>query len=98
MDWASAWMARGSNLGGDKRFFFSSPKRPNQLWDPHSLLFNGYRGSSPGAKQPGSQFNHSPAFSVEVKSGWSYTTTPLYAYVPRTVTTVLIFFFNYEGY
>ena len=75
MDWTSARMVRGSNPSRDKRFI-SSPKRPNRLCDPPSLLFIGYRGSFPGIKQPGSQFNHSPPFSVEVKSEWSYTATP----------------------
>ena len=27
--------------------FFNSPKRPDRLWGPPSLLFNGYRGSFP---------------------------------------------------
>jgi len=26
--------------------FFSSPKHPDKLWGPQSLLVNGYRGSS----------------------------------------------------
>jgi hypothetical protein len=75
MDWSSAWMVQGSNPGGEKRFL-SSPKRPDRLWGPPSLIFSRYRGSFPGVKQPGSLFNHSLPFSVEVKSEWSYTTTP----------------------
>jgi hypothetical protein len=27
--------------------FFSSPSRPEQLWGPHSLISNGYRGRFP---------------------------------------------------
>jgi hypothetical protein len=30
--------------------FFSSPRRPDRLWDPSSLLSSGYRGSFPGGK------------------------------------------------
>ena len=30
----------------------SSPKRPDRLWGPPSLLFNGYRGSFPVVKRP----------------------------------------------
>jgi hypothetical protein len=41
--------------------FFSYPPRPDQLWDPPSFLFNGYRGSFPGVKAVGA---------------WSYTSTP----------------------
>jgi hypothetical protein len=35
-------------------FIFSMPPRPDQLWDPHSLLFKGYRGLLPrGLSGPG---------------------------------------------
>ena len=96
MDWTSAWMVWGSNPGGDNRFF-SSPKRPNRLLDPPSLLFNGYHGSSPGVKHAVSQFNHSPPFSVEVKSEWSYTATPLIR-LRAADNYNNVFFFNFEGY
>jgi len=29
---------------GSDRISFSSPPRPEQLWIPPSLLYNGYRG------------------------------------------------------
>jgi len=32
---------------------FSSPRRPDRLWDPPSLLSNGYRGSYRGGKAAG---------------------------------------------
>jgi hypothetical protein len=32
---------------------FSSPRRPNQLWDSPNLLSNGYRGLFSGAKAAG---------------------------------------------
>ena len=51
-DCAAGWTIWGSNPGRYKRFF-SSPKRPGQLWDPPSVLFNGYRGSFSQVKQPG---------------------------------------------
>jgi hypothetical protein len=39
--------------------------------EPPSLLSNGYRGFSPGVKQPEREFNHSPPTSVEVNtSSW----------------------------
>jgi len=35
---------------GAKKGFFASPPRPDRLWEPPSLLFNGYRGSFPEGK------------------------------------------------
>jgi hypothetical protein len=60
---------------------FSSPKRPDRLWGPRSLLLNGYRGSFPGVKRPGSEVDHLPPFSAEIRNGWSYTSTPLHGFV-----------------
>jgi hypothetical protein len=47
--------------------FSSSLLCPDQLWDPPSLLYNGYRGSFPGGKaRPGRDADHSPPSSAEV--------------------------------
>jgi len=43
---------------------------------PTSLLFNGYRASSPGIRRPGHDVNHSPPSSTEAKNEWSYASTP----------------------
>jgi hypothetical protein len=32
---------------------FTSPYRPDQLWGPLNLLYNGYRGLFPGGKAAG---------------------------------------------
>ena len=50
-DSAIGWMVRGSNPYRGKGFF-SSPKHPDWLWGPPSLLFNGYWGFLWVVKQP----------------------------------------------
>jgi hypothetical protein len=51
-------------------------KIPDHLWGPHRLLFNVYGRSFSGIKKPKREVNHSPPSGVEVKSVWSYTSTP----------------------
>jgi len=46
--------ARGSILGTRTRMMFS-PKRPDLMWHPHSLLFEGSRGK----KWPDREYDHS---------------------------------------
>jgi hypothetical protein len=59
---------------------FSSPCRPDRLWDPPNLLSNGYRGAlSPGVKRPRREADYSHPASVEVKKMWIYKPTPPYA-------------------
>jgi hypothetical protein len=69
---ATGWMTGGS--GPDRGWeFFSSLPYPYQLWGPPSLLSNGYEGLLPlGVKRPGSDADHSPPSSTEVKYVWSY--------------------------
>jgi hypothetical protein len=58
----------------------SSPNRPDGLWGPPSLLFNGYRGYFPGVKRSGREIDHAPACSTQVKNVWSYTSSLAYAF------------------
>jgi hypothetical protein len=51
------WTVQCSDPGRDKRIFCHL-KRPHQLWDSHTLLFNGPWGSLPVVKQPGCDFDH----------------------------------------
>jgi len=62
------------NIDRGKKFF-SSPKRPDRLWSPLRLPFNGHRFSFPEAKRPGREINHSPLPSAEARDEWSYTST-----------------------
>lgn len=50
------------------------------LWGPLSLLFDGYRVTSPTVKCPELDIDQSPLSSPEVRKVWSYTSTSLYSY------------------
>ena len=52
------WTIRDSNLDRSHRFFFST-KRLDRLCGPPSLLFDGYRGVSPGVKRTEREADHS---------------------------------------
>jgi hypothetical protein len=56
---------------------FSSPRRPDRLWGPPSLLSHGYRG----VKRPGREADHPPPTAAEVKKTWIYTSTPPYNFM-----------------
>jgi hypothetical protein len=77
----SVWWLRygldgpGSNRGRVKKLF-SSSNRPDRFWHITSLLFNGSRGPFSGAKRPALDVDHSPSSNAEVKSEYSYTSTP----------------------
>jgi hypothetical protein len=61
---------------------FTSPYRPDPLWGPLNLLYNGYqRLFPPGVKRQGRKANHSTPTSAEVKKMWIYTSTPPYAFM-----------------
>jgi len=46
LSWLQSETTQGSNPDRAKRFL-SFPKRPDRLWCPKSLLFNGKRGIFP---------------------------------------------------
>jgi hypothetical protein len=65
---------------------FSSSRRPDLLRGPHNLISNGYRGAlSPGVKRPGSEADHSPPASAEVKEN-----VDLYIYSPIRLHGVVL--------
>ena len=60
---ATGWTVRGSNGGGSEIF----RTRPHRPCGPPSNIYNGYRVSFPGVKRPGSDVNHPPPSSADVK-------------------------------
>jgi hypothetical protein len=57
--------------------FFSSPRRPDRLWSPPSLLSSGYRELFPwGLKRPGREADHSLPTSAEIKNMWNHPPSP----------------------
>jgi len=50
--------------------------RPNRLWEPPSLQFSGYWGSSLEVNLPVHEAGYSPLPSAEVKNEWIYATAP----------------------
>jgi hypothetical protein len=53
---------------------FSSPRCPDRLWGPPSLL-------SPGVKRLGREADHSPPITAEVKKTWIYRSTSPYVFI-----------------
>ena len=63
---------RGSNSGRGKRVPVLQ-SRPNRLWGPPSLLFNGYRGPLLGIKRLEREVQYSPLSSADIKNYWRYS-------------------------
>jgi hypothetical protein len=59
---------------------FLSPKPPQLLWNPFSLLFNGVKGLFL-RRQSGRDVNLPRLFSAQVKDACSWTSTSLCAFV-----------------
>jgi hypothetical protein len=57
--------------------FSSSLPCPDWLWGPPPIQWTPW-AISLGVKRPGSEADHSPPPSAEVKNAWSYTSTPQY--------------------
>jgi hypothetical protein len=56
--------------GGSGKSILFSPKRPDRLWGPPSLLYNGCRGAvSLVVKRQVREADHSPLSSDEAKNG-----------------------------
>jgi hypothetical protein len=67
---------------------FSSPKCPDWVWSPPSLVFNEHQGVlSPGVKQPRHEVYCSPQSSAEVRNNCSHTFPPPYTFMAPTGTS-----------
>ena len=69
-------------------------KRPDGLWGPPRLLFDGTYGSFLAVKRPGRDADHSPPCRAEVKNEWRHTSTPsvrLHGVVKDNFTVYLSF-------
>jgi hypothetical protein len=91
----TGWTVRCLNPSTEKRFVFP-PKRPDRLWDPPSLLFNGYRegDSFPGVKREEREAGHSPPCRAQVKNEWGYISPlPLCAFM----ACIDSFYFLYQS-
>ena len=72
-------------MGGFKIF----RTRPDRPWGPLSLLYNGYRVFCGGKEAGGVALTTHPYLAPRLKEEYSYTSTPLWAFVKLT----LIFYF-----
>jgi len=50
--------------------------RPDRLWSPPILLYNGFRVSFPGVNRPGRGLDHPPNLASRSKEQYSYSSTP----------------------
>jgi len=70
-------MMWGSNPDRGKKFI-SFPNRPDSPWGSLTFLFSGNQRSFPAVELPGSDFDHLPPPSTDVKNTrkWSCIPTP----------------------
>ena len=54
------FVGSATTLRSGFRFPAEGRIRPDRIWGPPSLLYNGYLGSSPGLRRPRRDVNHSP--------------------------------------
>jgi hypothetical protein len=57
-----AGRSRNCSIPSRGKTSMSSPKRPDWLWNPLILMFNGYRMHVPGVQRPGREADHLPPF------------------------------------
>jgi hypothetical protein len=63
-------------------FFFV--RRPDRLWGPHNLIFNGYHALFPRAQSgQGVKLTTHLQASAEIKKTWINIFTPSYAFIVK---------------
>jgi hypothetical protein len=68
---------------------FSSPCRPDRLWDLPSLPCDEYRGFSHlGVKRLGREADHSSPTCAKVKKTWIYTSTLPYVFMAQCLSSL----------
>jgi len=70
--------------GGQRQGLFSSPRHPDKLWGPPSLLFSGQCET----QRLGLKGDNSPPSTSKAKNAWGYTSTHPYAFMAYKGTTV----------
>jgi len=103
-DSATVCTVRSSYTDGG-RGFFPSPKRPARLWcHPAYCPVSTRVGSLPRVKWLRRDIDHTPKFNAEIKTEWSFTSTPpirLHAVDRTTLTcqvTLCLFYCNQNFY
>jgi hypothetical protein len=68
----------------------TSPKRPDWLWGPTSLLFSWYRGTvATTINWPGRNAGNWPPSSAEIRNERSYSSVPLFTFMVCSGTNVV---------
>ena len=70
------------------RSILFSPRHPDLFWGPPSFSSFGTCGSFVGSKGDGCETDNLHISNAEVKTAWSYTSSPTYAFVAYTRTTL----------
>ena len=60
--------------------FFIPEESSLALGSMHFLIHWELGCLSPGVKWPGQVVDHTPAFGIEIKNAWKYTSTPPYTF------------------
>jgi len=89
-------MIRGAVPGRDWEYFLFATDVPRPALGPNQPPIQWVPGAlSLRVKRPGSEADHSPPSSAEVKNAWSYTFNPQYAFMAlfsvRSMATALPF-------
>jgi len=83
------WLDNSDSNPGRGSIHICAPERPDQLWGPPSLLFNGYRGSL-GVNWPGPDSH----LLSRLRTSRAVPLLPLHAFMTVTETHLLLPFYT----